>query len=68
MTTRIRYVSEPKDYWIADAMRHDSGVWVHDVAFSKHFENEAEAKRFLYVHGYDLPTTNVVYETVDSAT
>jgi hypothetical protein len=63
MTYQIRYVSAPRDYWIADSLHHTTGVWVHDAALAKQFETETEAKLFLIVNGYDLPANQVVYET-----
>lgn len=64
MAIQIRYVSGPRDYWIADSLRHDTGVWVNDGGLAKRFQSEADAKRFLYVNGYELPAAQVVFETI----
>lgn len=64
MAIQIRYLSTPRDFWIADfADGRPGGVWVTRPELAKPFDGEAEARQFLAANGYDLPVASVVYES-----
>lgn len=65
----IRYITgwPSGDAFIAQSPHHDGGIWITSNAGEpKQFATEADAKRYLLERKYDLPTTQVVFETVSA--